>query len=66
MHSRQIPVEDDDVVVDHGRALEGGRAVVNDVDGHARIAQTLADAFRQRSVVLHDQHSHTAIVHPIG
>src|SRR6476659_9804426 len=57
MHSRKIPVEDDDVVVDHGRALEGGRA---------RIAQALADAFRQRSVVLHDQHSHTAIVHPIG
>jgi hypothetical protein len=66
MDSREIPVEDDDVVVDRGCALEGGRPVVNDIDGHARVAQALADAFRQRSVVLHDQHSHTAIVHPIA
>ena len=66
MDAREIPVQDDDVVVDHGRALEGGCALVNHIDGHARIAQALADALRQRSVVFHDQHSHTAIVHPIG
>ena len=63
VHARQVAVEHDHVVLGAGRALQGGRAVVDHVDGEPRVAQTLADPVGERDVILHDQHSHAHIVH---
>ena len=52
VHSRQVAVEDDHVVVGAGRALQGCRAVVDHVDG--------------KTGVLHDQDSHLHIVRQPG
>jgi hypothetical protein len=62
----QVAVEHDHVVVGGDRVIERRAAVVDDVDGQARVAQPLTDAFGQRDVILHDQHSHPPIVPPDG
>ena len=66
VHGRQVAVEHNHVVVGAGRALQGGRAVVDHVDGETRVAQALADPVGQRDVILHDQYSHIQIVRPPG
>jgi hypothetical protein len=59
---RQVPVEDDHVVAGAGRALQGGRAVVDHVDGETGVTQALADPVSQRNMILHDQHPHPHIM----
>jgi hypothetical protein len=63
---RQVAVEDDHVVAGAGRALQGGRAVVDHVDGETGVAQALADPVGQRNVILYDQHPHMDIVRLAG
>ena len=60
MHGRQVSVEDDDVVVGGGRALQRCRAVVHGVHGHPGLAQPLSDPAGQRRMVLDHQHPHPA------
>ena len=64
VHGRQVTVEDDHVVVDGGRALQGCRAVVDDVDGEPGVAQALADPVGQRDVILDNEYPHVHILHP--
>jgi hypothetical protein len=58
VHDGQVPVEHDHVIAGLPRGIQRGRAVEDDVDGHAGIAQALRDTLGQRRVVLHHQHPH--------
>jgi hypothetical protein len=64
VHRGQVTVQHDHVVVGVDRAIQRRAAVIDDIDGQARVAQPLADAVGQRNVVLDDQHSHPLIVPP--
>lgn len=67
VHEREVPVEDDHVVVVDADALQGGRTVVHDVDGHGLPAQSGGHRIGEQLLVLDDEYAHVACpssVHP--
>ena len=58
MDDGQVAVEHHDVVAVDGDPIEGGAAVVGDVDGHRLPAQATGDGVGQYLLVLDHQHSH--------
>ena len=60
MHEGEVAVEDDHVVVVDADALQGGRAVVHDVDGHGLPAQSGGHRIGEQLLVLDDEYAHVA------
>lgn len=63
----EVAVEDDHVVVVDADALQGGRTVVHDVDGHGLPAQSGGHRIGEQLLVLDDEYAHVACpscVHP--
>ena len=58
MDDRQITVEEHDVVLDGLDPLERGRAVVDDVDGHALTPQAARDRVGELSFVFDEEYTH--------
>ena len=66
VYDGQVAVEHDHVIGRRGGGVEGGRAVVQRVYGHPRLAQSLSDLARQRRMVLDHQHPHRPSMRPSG
>jgi hypothetical protein len=60
VHHREVPVEDDHVVVDRLRLLQAGGPVGGQVDGERVTPQAADDHVRQLLVVLDHQHPHVS------
>lgn len=58
VYDGQIAVQEEHVVVVHGKAFQSGIPVVHDVDGERLLTQPLGDGVGQHPLVLGDQHSH--------
>ena len=58
---REVAVEHDHVVVVDPDALQGGGAVVHDVDGHGLPAQSGGHRIGEQLLVLDDEYAHVAV-----
>ncbi|GIF40770.1 hypothetical protein Axi01nite_50810 [Actinoplanes xinjiangensis] len=62
MHARNVPVEHADVVLVDDEPLQGGLAVVDDVDGERLQSKAFSDRVRQLNLVLDHKYPHPDIM----
>ena len=56
----QVPIEDDDVVIDRGGLSEGGTTVFTLIDHVSFFAETTPEQARHSRIVFHDEDLHVA------